>query len=542
MRALRVLCLTTFGLAAATGIATVACGPPSSFDGLVGGSADAGTDGPRALAPDDGLPAPRAIGPVHASWVNGSRPHLRWQLAPGTTGARVEFCRNRFCDGPEKKTWDANGDDFTVPEELAAGVWFWRLYGKTADTVGRGQSVSPFWAVLVRGGKGSGGASGVYADFNGDGRPDLAAAIEETRPDGGTTSVLTLHGSGADIVPFDPDVARSFSASGSAPEIAVADVSGDGFSDLTTTDIHGGQPFLSMLYGGVDGVRYDEFVGLPLPVSSLPVSLRESGDLDRDGYGDLLVSSRDEVMVLYGTPRGPGPLGFFVQLTLGNEPDSGLTRPDAAYAIHGSFDRESGGVSDIALSTPYDGLPLLLIYGAAGRGYTGDNVAFGDATAPSLIRTITSGDLDGDGLADVAFTASNAGVFSVCVLLGATPVPATGVSGYTCWAPPAPIEGFGTSLVTADLDANGTDEVLVGSATGGVHVLSWTGSALGAEHLDTPYGAPLTVLWPGRPGPAVWIASRADGSSLGAFRGRDLAAPVTVPSAIGAARFGKTVR
>ena len=102
--------LAACALACALG-GPIACGPPDSFDGLVGGSLDAGSeaDAPAVeLRPDPELAPPRPIAPLSQSWINGPRPRFEWQLASGATGARIELCRTRACDG-EKKTLDVAG-------------------------------------------------------------------------------------------------------------------------------------------------------------------------------------------------------------------------------------------------------------------------------------------------------------------------------------------------------------------------------------------------------------------------------------------------
>lgn len=112
---------------------------------------------------------PRA--PVSIEALRSARPTLHWVLGPGATGARIELCATRACATIER-AWDASGDRFRVPEALAAGFHYWRLYARRGDAVDA--APGPTWGFSV-----PPHPAGWYQDaidLNGDGFPDRVHA------------------------------------------------------------------------------------------------------------------------------------------------------------------------------------------------------------------------------------------------------------------------------------------------------------------------------------------------------------------------------
>jgi hypothetical protein len=78
-------------------------------------------------------------------------------------------------------------------------------------------------------------------------------------------------------------------------------------------------------------------------------------------------------------------------------------------------------------------------------------------------------------------------------------------------------------MIALDVEGDGKDEILVGTAGGGVDILRLTApDKLEPEHLAIDFGTSMTVLDPGRPKPGVWVATRADGSAIAFFQGKEL--------------------
>ncbi len=527
------------------GLAFVACGAPSSFDGLTGGPPiDAGVEPevatPPVLVPDDSLPAPRPLAPISVSWVSSSRPRLRWELAQGTTGARVELCRTRACDA-EKKTFEAAGPELTVPEDLAPGIWFWRLYGKTAFAFGTKPSAT--WEMLVRGGPvadKTNVANGSILDIDGDGRADLLVTLEYVVGAETFLDVVPLLAKNEDGAAFATEDEQGFpprSVQLRTNETSLAggiDTDGDGFADFLFVDkATATTRGVYVVPGSAMGAAADRSSVVPTPtIEELPV-IEEGGDIDGDGFGDMLVSTRGETLGFFGTGRGFGPFQYMIQVF--GSADGGAPPFSAPIPAGGAVDRNGDGFSDVAVAMPF-GAPLFFVLGGAGRELGGYDPTVEAQPVRGPAERFASGDFDGDGLVDTAFSTTQDGKPAVCVLRATEPQAAK----LSCFAPAAAPPGFSTSIIACDLEGDGRDEILVGSTSSGVDVLRLTDSTLTAEHLSTEWGARITTVYPGRPGPAVWAATRSDGSSVAVFKGATRA--TTIAPFAQAARFGAWIR
>lgn len=528
--------------------ALAACDAPESFDGLVGGPRrDAGDEDGRTLAstelvPDSTLLPPRPIAPISVSWVNGSRVRFKWQLGPEATGARVELCRTRTCEG-EKKTFDAHGSELLTPEDLAPGIWFWRLYAETGQTFGTIPSAS--WEVLVRGGPiNDGHATGSITDLNGDGKPDLLVTATFGEDDAGTPIVdIVPFLAGQDETSFAPigsDGTFDSLAASENPRVAVADVDGDGFSDVVCTDRFGATSYgISTFFGARSGIDYDRAEVVGTPPSTEVFNLHEAGDLDGDGWGDVIVGTRQDIFTIAGTARGLGRVSYQFQLGPPNE-DAGIPVLGSAMTVAGGFDRDGDGLYDAIFRWPLanPATPIAFLRGEREETRSLLIAPWAVGAPPKIGATaFASGDFDGDGSADTAFVTSIEGNTAVCIVR-ALAVQST--EDVECWSPAGASPGLGASLTACDVDADGRDELIVGSTSNGVYVLRRTDAGLVAERLETPFGARVTTIWPGRPGPAIWAATRSFGAEIAIFRGT--AQNATIASLPGTKGFGPTIR
>ncbi|MDB4928362.1 MAG: type sorting protein [Myxococcaceae bacterium] len=313
---------------------------------------------------------PRPLGPLSLGDVTQLRPTLRWTLAAGYDGAVVELCRDRACTMLLATLTATGGSAQPTADLPPRAVVFWRMrahVGTTTDT-----AVSPTWlfhtpALSARGGVDT--SASPHLDVNGDGYDDVAIGAYTADPggrvDAGTASVF--HGAAA------------------------------GLAGVAAVVLAG-------------AAAHDRF-GL---------SVASAGDVDGDGYGDLVVGST------------PGPF-------------SGSASPGTASVYRGS----AGGIVPTAI-----------------RVFTG--VSAGDTLGGSVAGV---GDVDGDGYADIAIGASEAspgghtGVGSVGLYRGSP----TG----TVAAPSPLLEGgargerFGYSVSSAgDVDGDGYSDVVVGAVFG----------------------------------------------------------------------------
>lgn len=247
--------------------------------------------------------------------------------------------------------------------------------------------------LAVRFGNGAGGfgAPSIYAlgpgiatraltvaRINGDTAPDLVAASSVR------TQVLLNNGSGGFGSPIT-------ALAGSASDVAAADVTGDGFTDLVVAQDGGGARIV--LGDGAGGFT----VGSALPVDGTATSVA-IGQLNADTIPDLAVgTTSSKVSILLGAGGGL----FNPQVSF---PANGVP----ASVVVANFDSDSD--SDLAVDDGPSQVSVLL-----GNG----NGTFGAATSYAVDNAFNSdlaaSDLNGDGHADLAVTSESFN--SVSILL-----------------------------------------------------------------------------------------------------------------------------
>ena len=564
--------LRTIVLVAAAAM-SVACGAPDSFEGLTGGSKE-----------DASLTAPRPMSPLSVTMVSTSRPRMKWELFGTATGAVVELCKTRDFAAGTVKRFEADGRELVVPEDLEPGIWFWRLTARGKGTVGT--ATSPVWEVLVRGPAARGSSDvpfGSLADIDGDGHPDLITGGDvPVSADGkllgsellvftaGPDGALTTDNPQERFIPTETDT-RDRHPNAVAAGI---DFDGDGFPDLAyssldTIDPESGLEWFSVWTEG--GGKWDPTgpgtvfqARLPLYPGSSP-NVTEAGDVDGDGYGDVLASDWSLAYVAMGSKAGIRANMSVGWLTMIAAPGS------AARAIRSAFDLDGDGLSDVVFGPAFPAPPgnasvKSLSTGGSKvpggesspggydeprtasvalatdlRGINAKYLSFagsGDVQA----RTFTSGDFDGDGVPDLAAVAPMNGATNVCVWFGSRDkgfVPGPCTAGL-----PGDAE-LGASITAADIEGDGKDEILATVKKEGasevrvVHVGDTTADV--APIGTRGFGTRLTTVWPGRPGKARWAAIGDDGDTVAVFEAGALSQAVKRPRFV-RENFGRALR
>ena len=275
-------------------------------------------------------------------------------------------------------------------------------------------------------------------DFNGDGKPDLAVVNQS----GNNVSVLLGNGAGG----FSAAPGSPFAVGTSPNSIAVADLNGDGKTDIVVS----GSTGLTLLLGnGLGGFTAGGSPGDPFRANSVA-----AGDFNGDGIPDIVetvgIDARAEfgvVTVLLGNGSG----GF----TTGNPFHAFLVGLGAVSAV-GDFNRD-GNLDVIVNTSPPGGSALLL-----GNGTGGFTVSLNIPFVAGPINAVAAADFNGDGILDLA-TASTTGIQ---VLLG------DGSGGFN-QAPGSPITllpftGPGAeSLAAGDFNGDGIQDLAVQFGLGG---------------------------------------------------------------------------
>jgi len=446
-------------------------GATSSTGGQSGGPprVDAGSDtSPADRAPAD-VPAPRLLAPLSTATVTSRRPTLRWMLPSGGDGVRVQICADRAC-AKTLTTIDSSENSGLPPADLPSGVVFWRAFGRSGDRVG--QSSSATWEFVVGARTAPVDSSwGTIVDVNGDGLADVAIGASEANVAIG--QVYIYLGSAAGLSAVIPTVLSGQGTGNDFFGVSVAsagDINGDGYGDLIIGAHYAAGTGQAYIYlGGANGIAANQqFVTLTGPDGDhgeFGLSVSSAGDVNGDGYADVVVGA-DEVV----NNRG------------------------RAYIYLGSATGVSATQAPVVLTGP-DGI------GGPGApdGLFGHNVA-------------SAGDVNGDGFGDLLVGAQ--GVPRAYVYYGS----ASGLSATTTPVTLSPPDGngvsFGSAACAGDLNGDGYADVIVGdpSVNGfdGRAYVYW-GSSAGISPTQTPLILATTPGGQGDFGGSVSSAGDVDG-------------------------------
>jgi FG-GAP-like repeat/FG-GAP repeat len=371
-------------------------GAPADPGAEAGPTVEAGaldaSDAPRADAPaidPASLAAPRPLAPLSTAKVSGQYPFLSWELPAGADGAHVEICKDRACTQVES-TLDVVGTRGKVVAPLTAGVHFWRLRARALGATGVRTSAT--WELLVGHGAASthDGSWGSFPDFDGDGIADLVAASSND----GVTQVATIFPGSAGT---GPSTARSIELANPTPsvttsfqELAAGDLDGDGFTELVVSSHDTAGPSHVYIWrGGPGGIAAGAAPDLRLD-SAAPAfgyTIAALGDVNGDGYGELGVGGAT-VDVYFG---GPTLADLTMRYSL------------AGAKVGPAGDVDGDGVADFVVQKG-DATDSSLVLGVHG----GTPTTVRPLLIPFLARSHVSaplsktpGDLDGDGTTDV---------------------------------------------------------------------------------------------------------------------------------------------
>ena len=227
------------------------------------------------------------------------------------------------------------------------------------------------------------------ADFNNDGKPDLAVVNQgpsSTSTSQSSLSVLLGNGKGSFQPAVTTNVQNSGAGNGNAQSVAVGDFNGDGLPDVALNTAGPAGPAVEVLLGKGDGSFQPNH--LILPVGQIPLSVA-AGDFDHNGALDLVTAnSNGTVSVLLG--NGGGSFRPRVDLAVGAAP--------RAVAV-GDFNGD--GLLDVATAQQLSNTVSVLlghgdgtfarplVFAASGQDFT---------FTPSSIAV---GDVNGDGRSDL---------------------------------------------------------------------------------------------------------------------------------------------
>jgi hypothetical protein len=248
----------------------------------------------------------------------------------------------------------------------------------------------------------AGGESvGTAGDVNGDGYGDLVVPTRQDDGQGNSFLAMNVYPggpSGLSITPqsFTTTILHQPGFGGSD----TGDFNGDGFSDVAVANTSSGGS------GGTAAVFYGGASGLSMSPTTIPVtntqgySVSCAGDVNGDGYDDLLIVATNTVMIYHG---GSGGLSTTSAGSVSTFGQPGKSQSNQL----GLGDANGDGYSDIVVpGTSPPGLRVFL--GSATGLQTGAGVTLQPTPPPSFVvsnATIESlsalGDVNGDGFADL---------------------------------------------------------------------------------------------------------------------------------------------
>lgn len=373
--------------------------------------ASAGSDGglgacPVADAPatSPGVPAPRLVGPTSGAVVTTRRPTFRWQLGTGSTGGRVELCREPTCTTVAAR-FEATGSSVRAECDLPVGTVFFRV--RAINGTSYGADVSPVWQLRVpTNDTGADAIDRIDADFDGDGLSDavlqagtslyLIAGVRGGAPQARSTALYTgLTGTGLGLV-------------------VAGDLDGNGVVDLAI-----GGPSLRLLYLARGAAPVLSTVPAPGTSTDFGAKVAPAGDVDADGYADLVAGAPTTTTAMNSNGAAflvLGSAGVVTPVAIGMGPGN-RTLEMYGNVVAGVGDATGDGRSDCAVGAPGENVNngAVYLWGApAGTPTSVARMLPGGVVATTNARVgqtvIVLGDLTGDGRADL-LVPSNAGMF-----------------------------------------------------------------------------------------------------------------------------------
>lgn len=349
--------------------------------------------------------APRLIAPLSGQTVVSRRPVLTFDGS-----GDVDLCADRACN--VVLATEPSGKGAVQPRrELPPGVVWWRARSASGTSATWQMVVGPNNPDIAT------VAGGVMPDFDGDGLADVAVGLP-------ARGVVVVYRGTTDGLTIARSITAPKGSAGFGGAVAPAgDVDGDGYGDLIVgAHLTEGEIGAAFVYrGGPSGLSATRMIPLFLedldPGAKLGWAVAAAGDVDRDGFGDVLVGAPGaedrlgRIFVFRGSDEGTFQRPAYSH-SAGDLVDD--EAPEFGHSVAGGGDLNGDGFADIVVGAPGSD-------GGSGRAY----VFFGGKTgsrkplgwlAPEEVKdgafgwsVAAAGDVDGNGAHDLVVGAPDAG-------------------------------------------------------------------------------------------------------------------------------------
>jgi hypothetical protein len=298
------------------------------------------------------------LAPLSGSIDDSRQPVFNWTPA---RRARVDVCADRAC-GRVLASFAGSAGHAQPEAPLPAGTLFWRT------VAGKDQSAT--WQITIaHRDAGLDTAFATVPDYDGDGIADVAFGT----PAAGAGSVAVFFGSPE--FPFGHTTTLNGGPDFGRAVACVGDTNGDGFVELAVTS-GAGNGTVTIYYGSASGPVPGPTLRAGPVTAGFGTTMAGAGDVDGDGYGDVIVGGLEAAQVFKGGARG-----------LSTDPSFSLTPPlGDATSVQGPGDVNADGLPDVMVGN-------VVFLGAGGKFVLGTGVILGSISG-------FAGDENADGFVD----------------------------------------------------------------------------------------------------------------------------------------------